>query len=304
MNLVAGQALNLPDSGIEFGNAVKSAQGVYVFNSGAKPLNSSRITGKASRSLLINPLLPVKSFSSTENSLCVRASHDIVLVLDRSASMAFDLSNSEFNYPPDRKAGTVVQSYFTPPSPTASRWKALSDAVNTFVSVLQSRNLDVHVAVVTYAESYTFGTYTSTQATLDVPLTADLTLVTAAMNNWGSKALLGNTNIEAGLTLAQNELLSSRARSTADRTVILLTDGVATSGNSNVPNLAASLCAKASSIVTTIAFGGQASAGAPQQAMAGAAQQGNGTFYNAPTAAQLQAAFIQIADSLPAVLIK
>src|SRR5581483_4011576 len=116
MNLVAGQAPNIPDSVIEFGNATKNSQGVYAFSPGVTPLNSTRVTAAVSRPLLMNSLLPLSTFSTSETSLCVRAAHDIVLVLDRSASMAFDLSNAEFSYPPDRKAGTVVQSYFTSPS--------------------------------------------------------------------------------------------------------------------------------------------------------------------------------------------
>ena len=54
-----------------------------------------------------------------------------------------------------------LQAYFTPPSPTGSRWNALTNAVNSFVSVLQSRNIDAHVCLVTFAETYSFGNYTS-----------------------------------------------------------------------------------------------------------------------------------------------
>ncbi len=47
--------------------------------------------------------------------------------------------------------------------------------------------------------------------------------------------LLGDTNISAGLALAQSELTGNLARSTADRTIILMTDGVPTTGNTNIP---------------------------------------------------------------------
>ena len=110
-NLVNGQPLNIPDSMIEFGNASKTG-GVYVFSPGVTPLNASRVTGTVNRPFLIDALLPIHSFSTTKSSLTIRASHDIVLVLDRSGSMAFDMSSNEFNYPSDRKAGTVVQKLF------------------------------------------------------------------------------------------------------------------------------------------------------------------------------------------------
>jgi hypothetical protein len=168
---------------------------------------------------------------------------------------------------------------------------------------LQARNLDVHVGLVTFAENYSFGSYSATEASLDVPLTATYSQIPTAMNVWGQSPLLGNTNIEAGLNLAQTELTGPDARTTANRAIILLSDGVATSGNLNIPSL--TLAARTSSgiITYTIAFGGEASSGAAQAAMSGAAQNGNGVFYDAPTAAQLQTAFQQIADSLPAVFI-
>src|SRR5262249_42777794 len=158
-----------------------------------------------------------------------------------------------------------------------SRWKALSDAVASFVTVLQARNIDAKVAVVTYAENYTFGTFTTAEVSTDVTLTSTFSSVTSAVNGWTSKTLLGDTNIEAGLLAAQAELLSVRARSTADRTVILLTDGVATTGNTNIAQVAGNVRAAAKTVIHTISFGAQASSGTAQTAMAGAAASGNGT---------------------------
>src|SRR4029077_392520 len=134
------------------------------------------------------------------------------LVLDRSASMAFDLSSSEFIYPPDVSAGAnPLQIYFTPPSATASRWQALTVAVNSFVTTLQARTLDVNVALVTYAETYSFGSYSATEASLDVNLTSNYSLINAGMNAWGQQPLLGDTNIEAGLAMAVTELTGPRS---------------------------------------------------------------------------------------------
>ena len=302
-NPVGGTALTLADSQIEFGNAVKNGGGTYIFTSGASPMNSARVTGTMSVPYLFGAFMPGGNFTVTEVSLTSRVSYDIALVLDRSASMAFDLSSNEFNYPPDRTTFNPLQSYFTPPSPTASRWYSLSNAVNSFVSVLQSRNLDVNVALITYAENYTFGNYSATEATLDVPLTSNYNLIAPAMNAYGQAPLLGDTNISAGLVLAQTELTGPRARLTANRTIILLTDGVATTGNLNIPSVALGLRTNAQIVTYTIAFGGEAGSGAAQAAMSGAAVNGNGVFYDAPTAATLQSAFQQIADSLPAVLI-
>jgi len=302
-NLVGGQTLSLADSNIEFGNAAKNGNGLYIFTSGAAPLNSARVTGTMNVPYLFGAFMPGGQFTVSEVSVTSRISHDIVLVLDRSASMAFDLSANEFTYPADRSAITPLQAYFTPPSPTASRWYSLTVAVNEFVTMLQARDLDVHLALVTFAENYSLGNYSATEASLDVQLTPTYSQIPTAMSVWGQTPLLGNTNIEAGLNMAQTELTGPRARVTANRTIILLTDGVATTGNLSIPSLTLAARLNSQIVTNTITFGGEANSGSAQSAMSGAATNGNGTFYAAPTAATLQQAFQQIADSLPAVLI-
>jgi Mg-chelatase subunit ChlD len=305
-NLVAGQQVTYSSSNILFGNAVKNG-GVYVFTSGGTPTNSVQATGTVTPTLLLGAYLPVSSFTTQQVSVATRISHDIILVLDRSASMAFDLSANEFTYPSDISGGTATQlyCYFHAPSATASRWSALTAAVNSFINTLNARNLDVHVALVTYAETYSFGNYSATESALDVQLTSNVSLITSAMNAYGQKPLLGDTNIAAGLATAQTELTGTRARTaTADRTIILLTDGVATQGNMNIASLTLANRQNSEIVTHVITFGGEAGSGSVQTAMQNAAQSGNGNFYNAPTAATLTQAFQNIADSLPAVLVQ
>jgi Mg-chelatase subunit ChlD len=306
-NLVAGGTASYSSSNLLFGNSVKNGGGVYVFTSGGTPTNSVQATATVTPTLLLTAYLPVSSFTTQQVSVATRISHDIILVLDRSASMAFDLSANEFSYPPDVSTGrTQLQCYFTAPSATASRWAALTAAVNSFINTLTARNLDVHVGLVTYAETYSFGNYSATESTLDVPLTSNLSLITAALNNYGANPLLGDTNIAAGLATAETELTGPDARtSTADRTIILLTDGVATQGNTNIAGIVQGYRQNNQIVTQVITFGGEAASGTTvNTAMQSAAQDGNGNFYNAPTAAQLTQAFQQIADSLPAVLVQ
>ncbi len=300
-NLVANQALSFASSNISFGNSTKSGTG-YVYTSGGTPTNSVRVTRSVSPALLLAAFLPVGSFSTSQTSTVTRISHDVVLVLDRSASMAFDQSSSEFVFPPDISSqGTMIQSYYTPPSLTNSRWAALSSAVASFVATLQARNLDVHVSLVTFSETFSFGSYSAVEASLDVPLTADLTKITSKMNYWNKQVLLGDTNISAGLTLAQTQLTGALARTVADRTIILFTDGVPTTGNLDIPTVVQGLNQNSQIVTHVITFGGEASMGNPQATMQSAAQAGNGMYFSAPDAATLQQAFQTIADSLPAV---
>lgn len=303
-NTVGGSALSIPAGNFIFGNASKGTGSVYTFTAGGTPMNSVQVTGSATVNLPFGSLIPSGTYTCSEVSIATRISHDILLVLDRSSSMAFDLSGNEFVYPPDRTLYSPLQSYFTSPSPTASRWFALTSAVDSFIAILQARNLDVHVGLVTYAETYSLGNYSATEATLDVPLTSNYSSILTAMNTYGQSPLLGDTNISAGLAMAQTELTGSDSRSTADRTIILMTDGVATTGNLDIADLVTGYRTGSSIVTQVITFGGEAASGSVQTEMAETAANGNGTFYNAATAAQLTAAFQSIADSLPAVLIK
>jgi Flp pilus assembly protein TadG len=303
LNLVAGSQVSLSTSNVIFGHATQGSNGVYTFATTGSPTNSVQITGTVNPPLFLSTFLPISKFTTSQVSVATRACYDICLVMDRSASMAFDLSANEFSYPSDVSNNAIV-AYFSAPSQTASRWYQLTLAVNSFISTLQARNIDAHVALVTYAETYSFGTYSATEATLDVPLTSNYTLIQTAMNNYGANPLLGDTNIAAGLALAQGALTGSSARSTANRLIILLTDGIATQGNTNIASITSGYCMNNLIMTDTITFGAEASSGSAMTSMQNAATQANGTCYIAPTAAQLTTAFQTIADSLPAVLIQ
>ncbi len=211
-NAVAGSPITVSASNLVFGNASKGNGGVYAFQAGVTPMNSVQLTGTVSAPLFMSTFLPTSSFRPTQVSIATRISHDICLVLDRSASMAFDLSVNEFTYPADVGAGrNPLQCYFLAPSATASRWASLTQAVNTFIGVLQARNLDVHLSLVTYSETFNFGTFSASEASLDVTLTSNFNSTLTAMNGYGANPLLGDTNISAGLALAQGELTGPRA---------------------------------------------------------------------------------------------
>lgn len=302
-NKVCGQTLTIPSASFKYGNSTKQGNGSYLFTLNGTPKNSVQVSGSATVNLPFGAMISNGQYTCSEVSYATRISHDIVLVLDRSASMSFDLSGNQFVYPADRTLFSPLQSYFTSPSTTASRWAALSSAVNSFISVLQARNLDVKVGLVTYAEDYTLGDFSATQATLDSQLTSTFSLIPTAMLAYGATPLLGDTNIAAGMALAQGELTSSRARTTADRTIILFTDGVATTGNMDIPGLTSTYKSGSSIVTHVITFGGQAATGSVNTSMTTAAQNGNGMFFNAATSAALTAAFQKIADSLPAVLV-
>ena len=301
-NPVAGNPLALSATNVLFGTATKGSGGVYAFTQGGSPTNSVQVNGSISTNLFLGTFMPVQTFSPAQTSVVTRIAHDLVLVLDRSSSMAFDLSVNEFSYP---DGGMIMTDYFSPPSATNSRWAALAAAVNSFITVIQARNIDINVGLVTYANTYSFGAFSATASTLDVQLTSNYSLIPTAMNGYAASPLLGDTYIYQGLLTAGTELTGPRARTTADRTMILLTDGVATiNGPVTIP--AATLAARQSYDIIThvITFSAESATTAVQSTMQNAAANGNGMYFYAPTASQLQTAFTTIADSLPAVLIQ
>lgn len=302
LNPVGGSPLTLTSAQIEFGYASRTGTGAYTFAPNVTPLNSARVTASKNVGMIFGGFLSTTSFTPQQQSIVMRVNHDIALVLDRSASMAFDSSNMEFVYPADRNFGTNFQNYFATPSLTASRWKSLADAVTAFNTVLTTRQLDAQVALTTFAEDYSFGTFTSVEASTDVPLTKTYSLIDNQMTVWNNTVLVGDTNIEAGLAQGRAALIGTGARLTAQRTIILLTDGVPTSGSTNLATIAANY--RAEGIVThVITFGGQAASGANQTLMQNTAASGYGQYYHAPDSATLNSVFRQIAEGLPAVYI-
>jgi len=294
--------LSLADAQIEFGNASRTGSGAYTFTANQTPLNSARVTGSRSVGMIFGGFLTTTSFTPQQQSIVMRVNHDIALVLDRSGSMAFDTTNAEFAYPVDRSFGTNFQNYFATPSLTASRWKALSDAVTAFNTVLTTRQLDAQVALTTFAEDYTFGSFSSVEASTDVALTKTYSQISTKMTEWNNTVLVGDTNIEAGLAQGRAALIGTNSRVTAQRTIILLTDGVPTSGSTNLSTIAANY--RTQGIVThVITFGGQAASGANQTRMQNTATSGYGQYYHAPNSTTLNSVFRQIAEGLPAVYI-
>ena len=123
-----------------------------------------------------------------------------------------------------------------PPSTTASRWAALSSAVASFVSTLQARNLDVHVALVTFSENYTFGSYSAVESSLDVPLTAESYRRSLSEMTYLEPASSAGRHQHLGRADHGPDRVDRVAgRTVADRTVILFTDGVATTETPTFP---------------------------------------------------------------------
>ena len=219
---------------------------------------------------------------------------DIVLVLDRSGSMAWDLSGNDWSYP----AGVpgYPDGYCTPPHPTLSRWGAADLAVLSFLSALETTDQTEYVGLVSYASpgNWCGNNYNASDKNHD--LTDDYTGVYAAMTSLRSNAIPGGTAIGEGLQDAVEILTSNSARPLAAKTVVLLTDGVHNNGVD--PLTVAAQAAAENIVVHTITFSG----GAAQGAMQSVAAATGGNHYHAPTAEALDDIFREVALTMPVVL--
>lgn len=303
---IGGQQLVLSDADIEFGNGRPDGSGGYTFTAGELPLNCARVVAQcggnsatASVPVILSNLLPEDSFDLQKDAIAGRYDHDICIVVDRSGSMAWDLTGVDFSYPDEYNDDSTVQNYFRPPHPTGSRWSKLVDALQVFRNVIDNRDLNAKVGLVSYSSNYTFGLFNSTTVTANQPMSSNTSNFVSAAQSIGMNAIIGDTNIGAGLDTGVSVVTDgTTGRMTANRTIVLLSDGVRTEGDDPVAR--AQLAAQSRVTVHTISFGD----GADQYVMQQIAAATGGNHYHADSGGELVAAFEQIAQELPAVLIQ
>ena len=303
---VAGEALKLKNNSVAFGQAQVQADGTYSFAEGVTPYNAVQVTASFVKRANGTAALPALSgflgrdeFELEQVSIASRIDNDICLVVDRSGSMGWDLTDQEFSYPAELNGGSAIQNYFLPPHATLSRWAALDSAVDSFLSVLENNPYEPRVGLVSYASNFDFGTFSSTVSSIDQELTHDFSLIRSAVQAVGSGPVIGNTNIAAGLRDGINVLNSqSSSRPNASHNIVLLTDGIMTQGDDPVALAATALEQNIS--VHTVTFSSQAD----QDLMIEVAAAGGGSHYHAPDAATLTTIFETLAETLPAMLIE
>ena len=305
-HIVAGEQLKLRNADVDFGQAYLQADGTYGFNSGVLPYNAVQVTASFVRRPGGTAALPAlggflgrSDFEMEQVSIACRIDNDICLVVDRSGSMAWDLTNEEFSYPGDLNGGSIIQNYFLPPHATLSRGAALENAVDAFLTVLDENPYEPRVGLVSYSSNFDFGLFTSTVSSVDQDLTHNFNSIRTALTLRGDAPVIGNTNIAAGLRDGITMLTSqSQSRPNASHKIVLLTDGIMTQGDD--PVALAALALEQNISVHTVTFSDQAD----QEMMAAVAAAGGGQHYHAPDAAALYAIFQSLAETLPAMLIQ
>jgi hypothetical protein len=296
-NLVNSQPLLLSDDDIEFGRSNRTADGSVEFLEGDEPFNTVQVTGRRTSGSLSGPvplflgrILGVGHFEPVYTAASMNLDRDLCLVVDRSGSMKTGLEDGQI------PAGL---GSCDPPHPTLSRWGALTVAVQSFISGLEETNQIEQLALVSYASAGSYCGIPFTNADLNQPLSFDYTNTTAEMARLSSIPINGFTNIAAGIDRGVVALTDpARARPLAERTMVLLTDGIFNRGRH--PRLAAEDAARQDIVIHTITFSADAEIGAMQEV----ATATGGKHFHAPDAASLQRIFREIAVTLPVVMTK
>jgi Ca-activated chloride channel homolog len=299
-NTVAGDPLLLRTEDVELGKSTRQTDGSWQFVAGATPYNALRVNGErtaGSRSgpvrLLVGRLLGQETFEPSHSATASQVDQDVVLVIDRSGSMAWDLSGNEWSYPAPLQHPAA---YCLPPHATASRWAAAASAVNAFITAIETTSPIEYLSIVSFSSNYVSCSRTVQAATIDAPLSLNYSPARTAISQLSSNPIPGGTNIGAGIDRGVEVLTGNNVRQFAQKTIIVMTDGHWTDGAS--PTVAAQRAADRLIKVHAITF----SDDADQSLMQEVARIGGGKHFHAPDAQTLREIYEEIAYTLPIIL--
>jgi len=310
LNTVAGKSLKLTAADISVGQSVLQTDGSWLFVAGAKPSQAMQITSSMSSAnangavnLFFAPVFGTKTFTTSNTSVASAFACEVCLVLDRSHSMCFDQTGTDWSYPLPYLLDWVTAIKNKPTS--GSRWLALDTAINSFCNILKTANAPPRVGVVTWADDvdkksteYSLTGQTSVGVLTDLGLSTDMSAVYNAVKAKSTKVMLGGTEMSAGMDAGRVMLTGSSVKSYAKKVMILMTDGQWNAGRD--PVLAAADCKAANITVHCVCFLQKAD----QTTTKAIASMTGGKFYYATDAASLEAAFKDLAYTLPVVLTK
>ncbi len=297
-NRVAGEPLTLDTSDVVFGSATRQPNGSWAFTENGNPINSVRVYGKRTRGstsgsvrLFLGRILGREDFEPQQVATVVRLDRDICLVVDRSSSMKLFLTENATGM------NSSDARFCEPPDPTQSRWAALVQATDEFVAALATTPQIEYLGVVSYSQANTWCDTTNLTATLDQGLDTDHTLTADAMVAWSNAVFNGGTNIRAGIDMGIIALTTGpNARPYAAKTMVLFTDGHATTGGSLA--VGATNASNNNIVVHTVTFGSSAN----QTAMQSVASATGGKHFHAADEDELEDIFRELALTMPVVL--
>lgn len=294
-NKVAGKPLTLASGDFSFGVASRpSLSSRYSFTpsggaSNALTLTARRTVGSPDGpiSMLLPGIFGTNRFQPIQRAMATQVELDVTLVVDRSGSMAY--ANNESSNSWSNPAAAPMGWQYGDAAPNPSRWRDASIAVTEFVNVLSQSVLQERLSLVTY----------STDCVRDVALTTSYSQVQTAIGVHTANFQGGLTNIGGGIVTALDSLSNdANARPWATKVIVLLTDGIQTTGYDAI---SAAYDAEAAGVtIHTVTFSTEADTYAMQQV----ASITSGQHFHALVQADLVNAFQTIAKDLPTLIAK
>jgi Ca-activated chloride channel family protein len=293
-NPVGGKPFVLEDADFVFGEATRAnANSRYNFTKGGANPNAVEVNIRRTKGSVNGAIKTVFEYggytSDVESSITSRtnqAEADICLVIDRSGSMAY-ASNEKAVYPPLPKASPAGW-WFGQAAPTPCRWRDLAGSVDVFVKEMSKTPIKENVSLVTYSNS----------AGADVGLVNDYAKISEGIDKYTKAFSGGATNIAGGIQNGINVLSGSEARVFSMKIMVLMTDGIDTTG-SNLVQAAKDAAAK-NIMIFTVTFSDEAD----QKTMQNVAKIGLGKHYHANNASDLQKVFLEISRQIPVLISK
>ena len=292
-NLVAGAPLQLADDDFRFGLSIRGEMNSrYAFQVNGTSPNALQLRGKRTAAsadgavrLFFPNVLGLGTFEPVQEAVSTQIELDIVLVLDRSGSMAYAASESvgDGSVPPySAPAGWV----FGDAAPPDCRWRDAVAATQAFLAELDTASHVEKVGLATYNHD----------SSVDVLMTYDPAEILAALDVYTQSFDQGATNIGDGIHAGLQTLFDGGSRSWASKVIVLMTDGNHNTGTNPVSSAYA---AKGDNVtIYTITFSDEANT----SDMKNVANITHGAHYHADNASELTQAFRDIAAGLPTLL--
>jgi len=295
-NTVCGKPLTITSSNVALGGVAYSSSGYWTFSPTATIKTAAQVTAQPSVPLFFGRLLNTSTFSPSRTSTAAFVRNKWCFVFDRSGSMCFDMTGTDWSYP--SPIGYLSNQY--PRSPyvphaTLSRLANLCVGANTFLTTLTSSpggTSQNQVGMVTFSTSAsTDCTFSSSYSAIQSKLSYYL-----STNIYNDGIENGGTDLASGLQAAINLFSSTDDGTPWNKIIIVFSDGQWNDGND--PLTLVSQANSAGIVIHTVGLLAQSNNNTMQQLPA----QTGGQFYYTTSGAALQSAFQKLAQTIPVIL--
>lgn len=308
LNKVDGKGLTINSSNVTLGSLTPGVGGAWTFSAGTTPYMAAQVgvnmtpgSTSGAVNMFFAPILGTNTFSPQNTSTAGFVQNVVCLVLDRSGSMCWDLSGTDWSYPPGVPA--FPHAYVIPPNSPQSRWSTLGSAVSLYLNVLSQSANPPPVGLVTWASDISAGSlsgyhYPSFNATTTNAAIAynNNSTITNAISNLGSNIMVGGTDMQSGMQAGATLLQNYTPNLPCNRVMILMTDGQWNVGSD--PAAYASTLAAANIKVHTVGL----LIGSMQATLQQISTTTGGLNFMATDSASLNAAFTALAKDLAVIL--